>query len=342
MMGGAEWARGDSNSYAFRHQVLSLAWLPLHHSPPRIRLAVAWPEREEVYHRRVAIVKTCERVFASPAGDNGYNRAGERLRGGELHRRCLDSQSVRSLLSFPMAEKAKKIRITNPDNGHDASDVSFEAANAIPVVQDDAEDAAFGREPIDLDADIDLSAAVADANRANRVDVFREPEEAPDQDEDGGTPSPVVSSKELDSLRAQLSQANDERLRALADLQNFRRRSQEERQRLIRDANERLIQELLPVVDDFDLAVSAAEQAESYDQLIGGVKAILRKLNDALAKQGLAPIPAVGEKFDTDVHEAVMLDEDTDQPADTVTAELRRGYTLHGRVIRPSLVKVAK
>ena len=227
-----------------------------------------------------------------------------------------------------MAEKSKKIRIHN-----DANDVSFEAADAVPVVTDDLDDENTGRQPIDLDAPIDLSDALSSAER--------QPREAPADGPDVA-PAPNISGKEYDTLRAQVAQANDEKLRALADLQNFRRRGEEERVRIIRDANERLIRELLPVLDDFDLAVSAAKQAQSYEQLIGGVEAILRKFNETLAKQGVAAIGAVGEKFDTDLHEAVMLDEDSDAPDETVTAELRRGYTLNKRVIRPSLVKVAK
>jgi molecular chaperone GrpE len=69
---------------------------------------------------------------------------------------------------------------------------------------------------------------------------------------------------------------------------------------------------------------------------------VQRQFQDTLGKQGVAPIPAVGEPFNAEVHEAVMLDEDSEEPDETVTAELRKGYTLHSRVIRPSLVKVAK
>jgi len=143
-------------------------------------------------------------------------------------------------------------------------------------------------------------------------------------------------------LKDQVKRANDDMLRARADLQNFRRRGEEERLRIIRDGNERLIKELFPVLDDFDLAVAAAKQAQSYEQLVGGVEATARKFHETLAKQGVQPIEAVGMPFDPDLHEAVMLDEDTDQPDETVTAELRKGYTLNSRVIRPSLVKVAK
>ena len=225
-----------------------------------------------------------------------------------------------------MAEKARKI----PINGLETHDNSFEAANAIPGVMDDQEDDRGDRQPIDLDAPVVSAKSAEPAPEADDV-----ADAAPADVQ-------VVNSKELDDLKAQAAQANENYLRALADLQNFRRRGEEERQRIIRDANERLIKEMLPVLDDFDLALDAARKTESYEQLIGGVSAIVRKFQDTLGKQGVAAIPAEGEKFDAEVHEAVMLDEESDAPDETVTAELRKGYTLHGRVIRPSLVKVAK
>ncbi len=217
-----------------------------------------------------------------------------------------------------MAENSSSV----PQTGQYDPDDSFEAANAIPAVTDDLEDAQGGRQPIDLDAPIDDLDYAPDAPAT--------PAAAPAQ------------SKELDDLKDQVKRANDDMLRARADLQNFRRRGEEERLRIIRDGNERLIKELFPVLDDFDLAVAAAKQAQSYEQLVGGVEATARKFHETLAKQGVQPIEAVGTPFDPDLHEAVMLDEDTDQPDETVTAELRKGYTLNSRVIRPSLVKVAK
>ncbi|HEX5324491.1 MAG TPA: nucleotide exchange factor GrpE, partial [Capsulimonadaceae bacterium] len=96
------------------------------------------------------------------------------------------------------------------------------------------------------------------------------------------------------------------------------------------------------VVDDFDRSLAAARQAESYEQLVEGVEAVLRKIGDVLGRQGLEPIPAVGEPFDPAVHEAVMVEEGSDQPDETVIEELRKGYKMNGRVLRPSLVKVAK
>lgn len=219
-----------------------------------------------------------------------------------------------------------------------ANDDSLEAANAIPGVQDDLEDNEWERQPIDLDAPV--APASAAPNTAAPI-----PDAPIDADFLDATPTdaaPKISSKELDDLRAQLQAANESHLRARADLQNFRKRTDEAQKRLVQDANERLIKELLPVLDDFDLALDAARKTESYEQLIGGVSAVSRKFLSTLNKQGVEPIPAVGQPFDAELHEAVMLDEDSDEPDETVTTELRKGYTLHDRVIRPSLVKVAK
>jgi molecular chaperone GrpE len=159
-----------------------------------------------------------------------------------------------------MAEHSNSV----PNNGQFDPDDSFEAADAISVVTDDEEDAASRRQPIDLDAPVDDAVVGA-----------------------GAPPSPGVpedQSKEVQEMKAQLARANDDMLRARADLQNFRRRGEEERLRIIRDGNERLIKELFPVLDDFDLAVAAARQAQSYEQLVGGVEATARKFHETLAK----------------------------------------------------------
>ena len=227
-----------------------------------------------------------------------------------------------------MAEKDKS------EKDKSENDDSLEAAAAIPGVQDDLEDNQWERQPIDLDAPVASKPAPTPPDTPAPIDaVFA----------DAAPPS--VSSKEMDDLRARAALADESQanyLRALADLQNFRRRSDDAQKRQRQDANEGLIKELLPVLDDFDLALDAAGKTESYEQLIGGVSAVSRKFLATLQKQGVEPIPAVGEQFNAEVHEAVMLDEESEEPDETVTAELRRGYTLHDRVIRPSLVKVAK
>lgn len=239
-----------------------------------------------------------------------------------------------------MANTPRKIKITD---GNDVSDdLSFDAIRAQePEDGDDEFD--NGREPINLDAAVGLADAVAAASALPVADVEDDAEEsAPEPARQAAAPVGGADPAEVARLKEEVAASNNNYLRAIADLQNFRRRGEEEQRRIVRDANERLIKEILPVLDDFDLAVDAARKAESYEQLIGGVDAILRKFRDTLLKQGVAEIEAVGTKFDPDKHEAVMLDEDPEHEDETVTAELRKGYTLHDRVIRPTLVKVAK
>lgn len=217
--------------------------------------------------------------------------------------------------------------------------------------EDYDEDSGQGRKTIDLDAGLDLHSVMkaADASLRNKAPsapaASTNGAQAAEPRQEAPAPAaeatPQSESAEA-ALRAQLEQERNNTLRAVADLHNFRRRVDEERNRLVLDANERLIKEILPLVDDFERSLGAARQSESYEQLVEGVEAVLRKIGDVLARQGLEPIPAMGEPFDPTVHEAVMIEEGSDQPDETVIEELRKGYKMNGRVLRPSLVKVAK
>jgi molecular chaperone GrpE len=129
--------------------------------------------------------------------------------------------------------------------------------------------------------------------------------------------------------------------RAAADMANMRRRHEQERQEYLKQANASLIAELLPVLDSFDRAL-AAIPAEARDSTwIDGVKLVERQLRMVLERNGLSAIEAEGKPFDPTEHEALMH-EPSEQPEDTVTGELQRGYKLHDRVLRPAMVKVAK
>jgi molecular chaperone GrpE len=209
------------------------------------------------------------------------------------------------------------------------------------------------REPINLDGTLSISDAMkaAEKIKAESADAGAVPgaTKTPDKDEPKASEQDAAaarqaaaSAEEVEALKAENEQLKGNYMRALADVQNMKRRTAEEMQRKTLHANESLIKEMLPLVDEFEMALAAAKQAESYEQVVSGVDAILRKFHDILKKQGIETISAVGEKFDPDVHEAVMIDEESDQPDETVTQELRKGYLYHGSVLRPSLVKVAK
>ena len=129
----------------------------------------------------------------------------------------------------------------------------------------------------------------------------------------------------------------DDLRRIAAEFDNYRKRATRERAEVVDRAAERVIQTLLPVLDSLDAAL--AHVADDADQgLVAGLRGTHQQLLDALGQEGLAPIPAEGSPFDPEFHEAVSGGGDGHL---VVTGVMRRGYTLHGRVIRPALVQVA-
>jgi molecular chaperone GrpE len=129
--------------------------------------------------------------------------------------------------------------------------------------------------------------------------------------------------------------------RSQADLANLRRRAQQEREEYIKRANEELIRDMLPVLDSFDRAL--ASMPENLRQLtwIDGIILVERQLRMALLRHGVSAIEAQGQKFDPTQHEAVAHKATTEHADEMITAELQKGYRLHERVLRPSLVEVA-
>ena len=129
-------------------------------------------------------------------------------------------------------------------------------------------------------------------------------------------------------------------LRVTAEFDNYRKRTERERRELIEQAAGDLLGDLLPVVDDLERALDAdAADGDAYRR---GVEIIHRQLLDVMAKRGVAPIEAVGADFDPTLHQAVAHDPGDGHRDGEVVEELRRGYTLHQRLLRPSMVKVAK
>ena len=147
--------------------------------------------------------------------------------------------------------------------------------------------------------------------------------------------------RELEGAKAEVETAQKDRLYAQAELQNFRRRKEDEFASQQKFMGERLLKELLPIVDNFERGLAAAAAHKDYDKLIGGVQGTLKQLTAFLEKSGVTPIETVGKEFDTQYHEAIGVAEVSDLPPHTVAEELQRGYLIHDRVLRPALVKVS-
>jgi molecular chaperone GrpE len=146
---------------------------------------------------------------------------------------------------------------------------------------------------------------------------------------------------EVEQLRRELEEKSDRHLRALAEMENAKRRAQREREEYLRYANESLIRELLPALDNFDRALEAARTRGEAAPMVEGIELIQRELLKVLERFGVERYSALGATFDPARHEAVSRVVSPAHPANTVVGETLRGYALNGRVLRPALVTVS-
>jgi len=158
-----------------------------------------------------------------------------------------------------------------------------------------------------------------------------------------GEPREATASLEakVAELESALAEARDRHLRLAADFDNFKKRARQDQMETIQHASADLIGRVLPVLDDLHNVLE--HKPEGVDESwVKGLELSVRKLEEALGTHGLQPIDAVGARFDPKLHEAVGHEESREHPEDTVVAELRRGYRVRDRVVRPALVKVAR
>jgi len=151
-----------------------------------------------------------------------------------------------------------------------------------------------------------------------------------------------LSAEEHERLLAQAKQV-DHYVRQLADLDNAKKRLQREREEFSQYAAEKVIRELLPILDSLSQALVAVDQQSDPQAVMQGVHLIHQQLLRLLEREGVRRIPTVGEPFDPHRHEAVAQVETAAHAADgTIVEEIHVGYTMHGKVLRPAMVKVAK
>jgi molecular chaperone GrpE len=171
---------------------------------------------------------------------------------------------------------------------------------------------------------------------------------------EGPTPSteaaaaPVsLTTKEIEELRSKAAKADenwDRLLRTTADFDNFRKRAAREKQDAIKYANESLLGKLLPVLDSFDAALAATDGApdKAAESLRTGLNLVQQQFKAALAEAGVEEVNAAGQPFDPNFHEAVAQQECAETPEGQVLQQLRKGYKLRDRLLRPATVIVAK
>lgn len=166
------------------------------------------------------------------------------------------------------------------------------------------------------------------------------PEEARTQDHQ---PDPSLrSGEELERAKQEAAIYLDDLKRLKAEFENYRKRILKEQTEVVERASAHLVGRLLPVLDNFDLAVSAAEATRDFDRMLRGVELVFGELKEVLATEGLTEIEAKGKKFDPSLHEAAV-EVPGDPDGDLIVAEvLRPGYRFGGRVLRPAMVKVTR
>lgn len=158
----------------------------------------------------------------------------------------------------------------------------------------------------------------------------------------------TVSPEQLNELKERAAKADehwDRLLRTTADFDNFKKRAAREKQDAIKFANESLLQKLVPVLDSLDMALAATQttqQGQAGQSLQAGVNMIGQQLKSVLAEAGLEEVDASGQTFDPKLHEAVSQKETTEVPEGQVVQQVRKGYKLKERLLRPASVVVAK
>lgn len=173
--------------------------------------------------------------------------------------------------------------------------------------------------------------AAAEANQPGEPQAAAE-EAAPDEN---------ALQEEINRLKEQAAAYYDQYLRSLAEIDNIRKRALREKEDYLKFAAVPIIQKLLPVMDDLERALIMSESSRDFDALYKGLQMIGKRMQDIIEGEGVQVIEALGKPFDPQFHQPLMVESSTEHPENTVIEELQKGYILHGKVIRPSLVKVS-
>jgi molecular chaperone GrpE len=151
----------------------------------------------------------------------------------------------------------------------------------------------------------------------------------------------VATEDDGEGLQADLDRFRDLALRSQADFENYKKRAAREKDEAIKYANSALLERLVPILDNFELGLSAARGEGETSPIFSGMNMILKQLNDFLSESGAQPIEAEGKKFDPNLHEAIAREPSDEVPEGTVLRQTRRGYRLKDRLLRPSSVVVS-
>lgn len=169
-------------------------------------------------------------------------------------------------------------------------------------------------------------------------------EEAADQDAEHPTDGDIstVETRQPETQLDENSQLKDQLLRKIAEFENFKRRTRDEKDALMKYGAEPVLRDLLPVIDDFERSLTSGKEHPDFESFYKGVEIIYGKLLRTLEQRGLRPMEAVGKPFDVDYHDALLQIPSSDVEPGTVLDQAEKGYLLHDKVIRHAKVTVSK
>jgi len=174
------------------------------------------------------------------------------------------------------------------------------------------------------------------------LETSTSPADQPEQSGQSGQSGQAGLADRVRELEAELSKAHDEKLRALAETENVRRRLAREKEDFQKFATEGLLADLLPVLDNLDMALAYAETSEACKGFMQGVEMTRKVFLDIVASHGLEPVAGLGEEFNPEWHEAMGTEPRQDLPENRVCQLMQKGYKLKGRLLRPAKVLISK
>jgi len=192
---------------------------------------------------------------------------------------------------------------------------------------------------IKSDADNDIEIEYMNEPKKYKTDKSKAKEKDSGKKEEEKETKSKISDEKVEQLKRELNKYKEEYLRQVADKENLRKRLEREKNEFYQYALSNFIQEFLGVLDNFERALESHKDSNCSD-LKSGIQMIYKQLLDLLMKQGVKPIEVKDKKFDPNYHQAFIIEESDDVDEPEVSQELQKGYLLHDRLIRPSLVKV--
>ena len=165
-------------------------------------------------------------------------------------------------------------------------------------------------------------------------------EEAQEEEKEEGKKKLFGKKKEKDASAEKIAELEDRVKRQLAEFENFRNRTEKEKTAMFETGAKSVIEKILPVIDNFERGFATVEAEDEEDAFVGGMRMVYKQLMTELEAIGVKPIPAVGEQFDPNLHNAVMQVESDELESGTIAEEYQKGYTYRDSVVRHSMVTV--